>query len=326
MNLKLREIFAIVAFGAVMMAGGFFFGKNVGRLFSGEGNLEKTGPAKVAKFPSKAVEHIPAAIRTRILGLDAKGADLKVGATLHDLVTSGRRNPNGFLLALRSWEEKEPILAWTNILELKADLPAEDWVWLRDQMIAASRYHVTAASQKLVRFWEDPKDYSFYTATKANISKEPAKAWQQAVQKAPSKVGFLETVAANNLMGDWVNTADFIDRQPIENDKKAKMLDMVASGWTLKEGGDASSVWLLEDAKQGPVWNTPRAWTAVDRFAANPELAMRLLSRVDDPSLRSVAALTIASQSGGLAAIKSLEPLVDRATWRTITSLFGKNE
>lgn len=234
-------------------------------------------------------------------------AELRAGGVAADVSYLDWGAPR---VALQEWIARDPVAPWVSLWKSRATLPDAAWRLLQRELSIMARYHITPQYKMFVTEWE---------GSVGGFPRDAAE-WQKQIDRLPRKLGILTLVASENALDDYATTTNFVWVQNIEAARKAELIDVALKHWAERRGFEEPAAWLTGTGASGVEWNLPATWLAVDCFTTKPDLAVKLLSRVDDPALRQVAILAIAS---GVADAKSFEPLrslTDAATWSLVTS------
>lgn len=215
-------------------------------------------------------------------------------------------------IELQEWIARDPVAPWVSLWKSRGRVSDADWQLLRRELGIMARLHVTPQYQMLVQEWEG-------LARGIGFLKDMGE-WQKKIDRAPRKLGLLTLIASADEANDLPTTANFIWVQNVDAPRKAELIDMALKNWSNRRGFDEPAAWLFELGASGIVWNLPATWLAVDCFATKPDLAVKLLTRVNDPALRRVAILAIAAAAPNAAVLEPLRPLADAATWELISS------
>jgi hypothetical protein len=214
-------------------------------------------------------------------------------------------------IEFQEWIERDPLAPWVSLLKCRSRVPAADWQLLQRELAYMARFHVTIQYQILVEGWEGTPD-PFHIRDLAG--------WQKHIDNYPRKLGLLTGIATDRLLNDWPTTTNFIWVQNVEAPRKAELIDIALKHWADLKGYDEPAAWLFAAGVTDVTWNLPATWLAVDCFPTKPDLAVKLLKRVDDPVMKQVAVLAIAAQTADAASLEPLRPFADTATWKLITT------
>lgn len=219
----------------------------------------------------------------------------------------------------KDWIGRDPLAPWVALWKCRSRVPDADWQLLQRELHLMARFHATPQYKLLVQEWEPLSGNTLFHTP------DTFEAWQKVVNKAPRKMGALVFIASENVFRDWVRAADFLWVQPVDAAevtaaRKAELVDLALRFWAEKKGSlDEPLAWLQENGRTGEPFNLPAAWMAVDVFPTKPDVAAKLLARIDNAVMKQVAIHAIAAQAAKPESLEPLRPLADATTWKLIT-------
>ena len=218
---------------------------------------------------------------------------------------------------IRVWFAQSKTAPWLWLLSIRGFTDPIKWNELREQLHTACRFESTDDYVKNVWEWEGPDSTADFLKL-AKVGSDP-KLLQAFVDESKDRTSALIRLADQDPLRDWVKTADFFSKQDVPFAEKSMLLDRVLISWGKKEGNEYPVAWLEGNGMNGLELERSKAWIATDVYSGKPEIAVSLLSQINDRSLRDVAVLSIASNCSNINQIADLRPLVEESLWRQIT-------